>query len=346
MDSMKYPDWFNPQALEGLDQRLAVVRDRVCGVARQYATGFYLHGRPGTAKTFTVRKILDGLRVPYHYHDGHLTPMGLFDLLEEQFDRVIVLDDVSEIFRQPVALQLLLAALGNQRGGAGVRLVRYRRQGRVADVTFSGGIIFISNLELTTAPLLQAIKSRVNVLQYSPTDRQIAALMGRVCSGGWPVKAPQVTPAECFEVATHVIKECERRDCRLDMRLLVDKALPDFTQWRNGDTEADWRDLVTATIEEQVTELKHALRSRPQTRQEKTESEEELVRTLMTEFSNDRKRMLVAWRERTTGKSDRAFDRRLQTVRHIDSLSKCRSVDAGAEEPGRIIKFTAEGQSA
>lgn len=45
--------------LADLGRRQAIVRDNVRGVARQYATGLYLFGRPGTAKTHTVRRVLE-----------------------------------------------------------------------------------------------------------------------------------------------------------------------------------------------------------------------------------------------------------------------------------------------
>jgi hypothetical protein len=45
--------------LDDLRHRQGVLRDYVRGVARQYATGLYLYGRPGTAKTHTVRAVLD-----------------------------------------------------------------------------------------------------------------------------------------------------------------------------------------------------------------------------------------------------------------------------------------------
>ena len=82
--------------LAELYKRQAVVRDYVRGVARQYATGLYLFGRPGTAKTHTVRAVLEGeIREPYAYQRGHLTPMGLFELIAEHPDEVIVLDDLA-----------------------------------------------------------------------------------------------------------------------------------------------------------------------------------------------------------------------------------------------------------
>ena len=45
--------------LAELGRRQAIVRDYVRGVGRQYATGLYLFGRPGTAKTHTVRAVLE-----------------------------------------------------------------------------------------------------------------------------------------------------------------------------------------------------------------------------------------------------------------------------------------------
>lgn len=107
--------------LAELTRRQAIVRDYVRGVARQYDTGLYLFGRPGTAKTHTVRSILEKeIREIYAYQRGHLTPVGLFELIAEHPDEVIVLDDLVTIFRSDIALQILLSAL-EARQAAGQR---------------------------------------------------------------------------------------------------------------------------------------------------------------------------------------------------------------------------------
>lgn len=296
-------------ALQQLERRQAVIRDRVRGVALGHTTGFYLFGRPGTSKTYTVRKTLDALGTPYHYHDGHLTPMGLFDLLDEQYDRVTVLDDVSAIFQQPVALQLLLAALGNQPNHSGERIVRYRRQGHEHTIHFTGGIIAISNLELHSAPVLEALKSRVHYLNYSPSDEQIGAMMLHVSSLGWPAAIPAMSPEECAEVATYLIAESRRLDVRLDMRLLVDKAFPDYLQWRMGQTEVHWKDLVTTTLEERLVDLVHTQPAAAPSRRQRKEAEHELVKEILAQHSTAKDR-LAAWQEKTS-RSERAFYRRL-----------------------------------
>lgn len=296
-------------ALQELHRRLAVIRDRVRGVALHLHTGFYLCGRPGSSKTYTVLETLAQLGVPYHYHVGHLTPMGLFELLGEHRDQIIVLDDVSAIFEQRVALQILLAALSQQPDNSGARIIQYRRQGRVETVRFSGGIICISNLELHPAPLLQALKSRVHYLKYDPSNEQIAALMLAIAAQGWRAAGQWMNPAECKEVAEFLIVESRRLGCRLDLRLLVDKAFPDYLQHRGGDTEVHWKDLVIATLEEQLVELRHTHEACPGSRQGQKEHEQQVVQTLLAEYPTLQAR-LVAWQERT-GKSTRAFYRRL-----------------------------------
>jgi hypothetical protein len=177
--------------------------------------------------------------------------MGLFELLaenEENPDVVLVLDDVADILTRPVALQLLLAALGNQSSEPGERKIKYRRQGRDVTVVFKGGIIMLSNLQFHVTPLLDALRSRINTLNHNPNEPQIAALMRDIASQGWPRDCPKITPAEGIEIVNFVIEESRRRGCRLDLRLLVDKAFPDYLQDRDGETETHWKDLVRVTL--------------------------------------------------------------------------------------------------
>ncbi len=293
--------------LAELQRRLAVVRARVLAVAHHHANGFYLFGRAGTSKTYTIRTTLAEYDKPYHYHSGHLTPMGLFDLLGDQHDRTIVLDDVSELLNQKIALQILLAALGNQPTDTDTRIVKYRRQGVEQTVRFTGGIILISNLEIHSAPLLQALKSRVHYLKYDPSDEQIEALMLDVASRGWSQGRRRMTPEECLEVAAFVIPESRRLGVRLDMRVLVDKAFPDYVLHRSGFTEVHWKDLVISTLEAQLVALRHTPVAKPN-RKDTKEDEHQVIREIMAQFS-DAKDREAAWTEQT-GKSYRAFRRR------------------------------------
>src|SRR5581483_10037967 len=112
--------------------------------------------------------------------------------------------------------------------GARGRIVKYRRQGREERVSFRGGIICISNIELHDDALLDAFKSRVHTLNYNPSDAQLGALMFDIAVRGWPAKRPSVTQDECATVCRFLIGELLRHGCRFDLRLFVDRALPTY----------------------------------------------------------------------------------------------------------------------
>jgi len=291
--------------LEQLDQKLAVIRDRVRGVALGLHTGFYLYGRPGTSKTYTVLKTLDAEGIPHRYTTGHLTPIGLFDLVSDHNDSVIVLDDMTQILTAPIAVQILLAALGNG-PDKGDRSVEYNRSGKRRQTWFSGGIIMISNLELDGNGTIDAIRSRVHGFNYDPTDEQISALICSLAGEG----LHGLDPETCNEVAAHTLAECQRLDYRPEVRLYVDKALRDYQLWQEGETETHWRDLVTSAIQERATVLKHELR--PVGRADRIQAERALAQQISEKHAT-RDDRLAAWKSQT-GKSERAFYRRLQAA--------------------------------
>jgi hypothetical protein len=305
-----------PEARAAWGRHLATVRDLVRGVAKRYATGLYLYGRPGTGKTHTVLGRLDELHSPPAYHSGHVTPMGLFELLAENAEGVVVLDDVAQLFRSEVAVQVLLAALGRRPGQAdaraGDRTVSYKRKGVERSFTFTGGVIAVSNLELHDGALLEAVKSRVDVVSYDPTDAELAAVMLDIAARGYRRGKWQLEPGPCEEVARFVIEESLRAGRRLDLRALVDKALPKRLQYEHGETETHWRDLVRTVLEERLPKTPAAAGGRAGRglRAQTVEKERAIAREILTEI-RPRAEQLAEWRRRT-GKSERAYYRRIE----------------------------------
>jgi hypothetical protein len=292
-------------------EQLRIIRDRVQGVVEGFSTGFYLFGRPGTSKTHTVRRTLGELKVQYHYHSGHLTPQGVFELFENHPESVLVLDDVAAMLSQPVALQYLLAALGNSNAGH-ARLVRYQRQGDQRTVRFHGRIIAISNLELHSEPLLNALKSRVHCLQYEPSAEQMIAVFRHLARRGWALQGRKLTPRECSDVVEYVIAESARLSIQLDLRVLFSKAFPDYLQYREGSAETHWRDLVNTTLQERVRESEHETTTISSRRRLRLASETEIAQQIRKEFATaeDQVNQWVA----QTGRSRRSYFRRLQSA--------------------------------
>ncbi len=297
-------------------KQIKVAKDRIRGVVHGESNGMYLHGRPGTAKTYMVRTTLETLAVNYAYSNGHLTPIGLFDLIAENRERIIVLDDVSAIFNQPIALQILLAALGSPHDGSRIRYVKYKTAKETRIVPFSGGIICISNLSLDGHhhEVLAALRDRIYVINYEPTDEQLIAQILHLADQ----ELKEVPADKAKMVAVFTIDQCKLRGIRPSVRLFVDKALTDYRLWAGGKTETHWRDLIVSNLEQQLIDLQHPTNDLSRTEQIDAERRIALEIYLNYETRNER---VEAWKKRT-GKSQAAFYRRIKELQQAGLLPK------------------------
>ena len=164
--------------------------------------------------------------------------------------------------------------------------------------------------------MLAAFKSRVHTLQHNPTDLMLVALCRhQITHKGWPGDDPKLLVEEVNEAINWVQDESKRLDnLPVDLRIILEKALPDYLAWKEKQTEAYWKDLVTTTLEEEVNSLAYTppgglLRGM---RRATKEEEWEIVRAILKEYT-ERKQRLWAWTKRTK-KSERAFDRRSAEV--------------------------------
>jgi len=163
------------QHLRDFEFALKLLRTRATSVACGYHTGVYVHGRPGSSKTWSVTKELERLDVPWAYRNGRMSPFGLFDFLREHRDATVVLDDIPSLLQHRQALQIFVAALGGAPGR--LRPVTYTIKGTEGRQTFdfSGGIIAIANEPLRRGPLADAVQSRVVLLEHEPSDAMLSA---------------------------------------------------------------------------------------------------------------------------------------------------------------------------
>lgn len=299
---------------DSLMKKLKVVRDRVRGVVHGTYNGLYLYGRPGTSKSYTVCTTLEALGVQYVYKNGHMRPGGLFDLLERNPDKVIVLDDVSSLFGQPVALQLLLAALGNRHDGSGVRLIGHTTAHGDRTVPFTGGVICLSNLPLAAHrnEVLKALTNRVFMIEYAPTDEEMAALLGHIADKG----VRGLTPTECHRVLSFLLDQMKARDIQPTVRQYVDKALADYELFKSKKCETHWKDLIVSDLEQSMVELQHP--TTDLSRAEQVEADQRIALSVYLSFET-RVERVQEWKNRT-GKSQPVFYRRLAELREAGKL--------------------------
>jgi hypothetical protein len=299
----------NLSHLDSLKRLQATIHDRIRGIVAGKNLGLYLHGRPGTSKTYMVRTKLEELNASYEYANGHLTPIGLFYLIAENRSRIIVLDDIGGLFRSPIAVQQLLAALGVTHTGSRERLVRYRTAKQDMKVIFTGAIIAISNVPLSSQghqEVLAALADRANAIGYEPTDEQICAQIEEIAKG-----SPSGVPAQdALFVAHFLITESRKLGVRPSIRLYVDKCLVDFDMWKSNRTESHWKDLVLGSLREDASALQYE--HRDISRAEQQAMEERIAREVYLEGSSTEQRVEL-WHQKT-GKSQAAF------FRHIKKL--------------------------
>lgn len=306
--------------LSTLEVQRSVIRDRVRGVRRGTHAGLFLFGPSGTGKTHTVLEACREMQTPKvkHYR-GHITPIGLFELIADNLDATLVLDDVHAVLEQPVAVQMLLSALGEP-DSDGARRVEYKKAETHLIAPFRGGVIAISNLSLRHGPKKlqpthEALRSRVHTLEFAPSQDEILAMMWALARNGWIGKRENValSRAQCLEALEYLFSKCTQSNVRLDLRVLVEKVFPDYWLWLQGDTDNHWMGLVDACLKEcsrSDTDLTQA---------EKIERECELVIEICRDHESSAER-IAAWKlatkceEHPRGKSERAFFRRKAMV--------------------------------
>lgn len=124
--------------------------------------GLIVYGSAGLGKTFNVIYKLEkmkeeGHNIEYELITGHITALQLYQLLYQNKEKIVVIDDIADIFKDDTAKGILLSALW---GVNNKRIIRYYSTSSKLKAPslfeFKGKIIFITN-ELKG---FEALKSR------------------------------------------------------------------------------------------------------------------------------------------------------------------------------------------
>jgi len=246
-------EWITPEErrrLADLNKKLQVVRDRVAGVATGRHTGFFLAGRGGIGKSWTVERELQRREVAYKLWNSHMTARCLFDRLEAYPEAVHLIEDIEGLTSDRRASGILRSALWGtrrSRDGALERLVTWNARGSSCSFIFAGGIIMTSNRRIADLPELEALKTRISCTHLHVTDEETIALMKSAAEGGYPREKHLLDPEQCKEVVQFIIGEAARINRRLDMRLMTN-AFEDRLQADDLDAGCHWQDLVAARV--------------------------------------------------------------------------------------------------
>lgn len=177
-----------PESKFSINERFGFVKDMVTMLANGDQASVVVTGPGGLGKSFTVSaalrdagfndvSVLDELDVgenipknSYRVIKGYSTPKGLYRVLYENRNSVIVFDDCDSVLKDPVSLNLLKAALDSYSR----RIISWRADIKDEDLPnvfeFKGRVVFISNL--SSGSMDQAIITRSLAVDLTMTAKQ------------------------------------------------------------------------------------------------------------------------------------------------------------------------------
>jgi len=231
-----------------INQRFGFVRDMVKMLAKGDQASVVVTGPGGLGKSHTVSAALTeagftdlstldelevGSSVPansYRVVKGYSTPKGLFRLLYENRNSVLVFDDCDSVLKDPVSLNLLKGALDSYSR----RIISWRADMRDEDLPnvfeFKGRVVFISNI--SSSNMDQAIISRSLAVDLTMTSKQKVERMRFLLDQ--PNFMPDYTMAHKVDAMSLIDTLCDKvKDLSLRTLIQVTKIRKNGGDWKN-----------------------------------------------------------------------------------------------------------------
>jgi hypothetical protein len=163
-------------------ERFDYLRDLVDLVIDKGSPSLLVTGMSGIGKTFVVKRKFDHRDQiegkDYLYVQGHSSPLGLYMILHDNRESVIVFDDCDSVFKDDISINILKCALDSYE----TRRISWHSS-RLPEVldpsfTFRGGIIFISNIDANRID--EAVKSRTITINLSMSRPELYDYMTEI----------------------------------------------------------------------------------------------------------------------------------------------------------------------
>ena len=228
------------KALKELNRQADTVRARVLGAAKGFFNGLLLYGPPGVGKSHLVEQTLKNNGLDWVDAPKGITPQGLLDFFVEHGSEIMLFDDVAELFACERGRKYLMAATGNRPDQTKPRTISYQKGDETINAVVSGCIIILTNDEKCP----KAFASRIPVLEYAPGREQVAALMREIVKNGVVRDKWQLSGEECLLVVEFLVRTASDLGVRLDLRDLIEKALPDYAMWKHGLFPCHWTKMA------------------------------------------------------------------------------------------------------
>jgi len=180
------------EIIERMRQRFDMLKEMTKAVKKGDVRAMIVSGPPGVGKSHGVEEVLDrykmmetlGAQKKYEVVKGAMSPIGLYCKLFKYADKdnVLVFDDCDSIFDEPLALNILKAALDSKKTRTihwNTDSFKLRNEGVPDSFKFEGSAIFITNLKFDNVKSkklrdhLEALESRCHYIDLTiDTERE------------------------------------------------------------------------------------------------------------------------------------------------------------------------------
>lgn len=245
---------------KGLDRltfetQLDDMRESVRMLYRGITNAVFIGGRGGIGKTFNVEQVLSELGLKdgagYFKNAGSISAAGLYRMLFQHRNGLILFDDSDSVFGDQEARNILKAATDTKK----VRKIAWSK--RSSDIVhaddytdemeddglfpsffeFTGKILFISNLKMDKLDPDGALRTRGILIDISPTDEEVYNLMEKLVGKFSIAEGLELSMAERREVV-QLLRDNPRKEPNFR---ILDRAL----NMRAGATPGfDWKKFV------------------------------------------------------------------------------------------------------
>ena len=183
------------EVIERIRERFDMLRDMTKAVKKGAVRAMIVSGPPGVGKSHGVEEVLErydtiatlGGSKKYDVVKGAMSPIGLYCKLFNYADKdsVLVFDDCDAIFEEPLALNILKAALDSKKKRTihwNTDSFKLRNEGVPDSFEFKGSAIFITNLDFHDVKSkkirshLEALESRCHYMDltiHSERDKML-----------------------------------------------------------------------------------------------------------------------------------------------------------------------------
>lgn len=163
-----------------INERFKYLEEFTTMVAERKLPSLIVTGESGLGKTYTVfdtlrsigleSNMIEGDQSGYLPISGFTTPLGLYETMHDNYDKIIVFDDCDSVLENQTTINLLKAALDSYETRTVSWVSGRPAVGYASSFNFTGGIVFISNKPQYSIP--PPIRTRAITVDLSMSNSE------------------------------------------------------------------------------------------------------------------------------------------------------------------------------